>query len=217
MSVATVEKLLFSAEDVRSIVELKIKIERITSEFKNSFREFVKSEIVSNLNVTATTLISTEANLENGIVVAGGCFASWYHGESANDIDIFLLESVDTTIIQNYFLHLNKDLDGNRITTHDADYFSKFSTKQEKITCTWKDSKTAIQVIATTFKTKKELLDHFDFVHCCMNYHNGQLHVSPRVLDAIKTKTLIQNCAEDNFSVLKSRREDKYKKRGYKY
>lgn len=216
MSVATDEKLLFSAEDVRSIEELKVKIERITTEFKKSFREVVKWEIVSNLNVTATTLISTEANLENGIVVAGGCFASWYHDERANDIDIFLLEFVDKTIIENYFLHLNKDLDGNRITTHGANYFSRFP-KNDKISCTWKDSKTTIQVIATTFKTKKELLDHFDFVHCCMNYHNGQLHVSPRVLDAIKTKTLIQNCIEDNFSVLNSNREDKYKRRGYKY
>ena len=57
----------------------------------------------------------------------------------------------------------------------------------------YKDSK--MQYITTKYKTREELVNHFDFRHCCVSYDfaTDKLYITREVYDLIKNKILLQN------------------------
>ena len=54
---------------------------------------------------------------------------------------------------------------------------------------------TKAQYILTTYKTREELLAHFDYKHCKVSYvpENDKLYINRETFDCIKTKTLKWN------------------------
>jgi hypothetical protein len=51
------------------------------------------------------------------------------------------------------------------------------------------------QYITTKYKTREELINHFDFRHCCVSYDfaTDKLYITREVYDLIKSKRLVQN------------------------
>jgi hypothetical protein len=60
-------------------------------------------------------------------------------------------------------------------------------------TVMFKDSK--MQYITTKYKTREELVQHFDFKHCCVSYDivADKLFITRETYDLIKSKTLVPN------------------------
>jgi hypothetical protein len=156
------------------------------------------------------------------MIIAGGCFVSLINEEPINDIDVFFLDdeynhnlakgmaksyesetpvvvhpytpvvpvmSSNNTIVGHVSLspkmHLNKHVKiGNK------NYMENDQIEQ---TIFFKDSR--MQYITTKYKTREELISHFDFKHCCVSYDfaTDKLYITREVFDLIKKKSLVQN------------------------
>lgn len=66
----------------------------------------------------------------------------------------------------------------------------------------------------TEFKTRKELIDSFDFVHCQMSFHNDRLYLTRNIFDAIMQKKLIYT--KQTISSMNPNRVNKFIELGYK-
>lgn len=192
-------------------------------------KEYAKDDIVFYIHEELIGLSKTE------YVIAGGAFASLYHGEPVRDIDVFILDiphAIDHVVHQfnrakpnglmdslsynmtfminrkssEYVKALGNDMIRGVITATPSIMKEKAVEKYAK----WE--KTNVQFILTKYKTREELIEHFDFAHCQMNYYDGKLYVSPRTFNAIKNKELINN--QDK---VQHWRIEKYKAKGYSY
>jgi hypothetical protein len=129
---------------------------------------------------------ATKFNMEK-VVVAGGCFASMLNREPVNDYDVFMLDD-----------------DSNRMTVESISVFPRSGDvrvgdsnymQNDKIEKTVFVKNSRIQYINTKYKTREELIKHFDFKHCCVSYDplNDKLFITREVYDLIKAKKLMQN------------------------
>ena len=140
------------------------------------------------------------------VIVAGGCFASMLNGEVVKDFDVFLLDSD----------HNRKGLEWvegfypTGIKSHTGDEYIK-NDKIEKVVTFGSN---AIQYISTKYKNRLELIEHFDFKHCCVSYDYkvDRLFITREVFDLIKSKTLKANSDKEPDSW----RYDKFYNRGWK-
>jgi hypothetical protein len=75
--------------------------------------------------------------------------------------------------------------------------------------------KTGVQYITTKYKTREELVKHFDFKHCCVSYDfsKDKLYITREVYDLIKAKKLVQNSNR----IPAEWRFEKFKERGWKH
>jgi hypothetical protein len=126
----------------------------------------------------------------SGVVVAGGCFASMMNDEVVKDFDIFLLNNSRNELALN--LLASNEFTSNPTSTK---INGKEYIKNDKIEKTVSLGRTALQYIYTKYNTRKELIDGFDFKHCCVSYDyaNDKLFISREVFDLIKSKTLEPN------------------------
>ena len=126
----------------------------------------------------------------SGVVVAGGCFASMMNDEVVKDFDIFLLNNSRNELALN--LLASNEFTSNPTSTK---INGKEYIKNDKIEKTVSLGRTALQYIYTKYNTRKELIDSFDFKHCCVSYDyaNDKLFISREVFDLIKSKTLEHN------------------------
>jgi hypothetical protein len=115
------------------------------------------------------------------VVIAGGCFTSWYHNEPVKDIDVFILYS--TYVADALFQCVQQDPD--RFKVGNSSYMSN-----AKVSYTAFDTATRIQYIVSEYKTREELLDHFDLEHDCISFVENKLYISREAFDAMRTKTL---------------------------
>jgi hypothetical protein len=135
-------------------------------------------------------------------VIAGGVFVSLFNSEPIQDIDVFVLGSEDD----------------QQITLPDIETPGMYTTKKDfqnytgrnDIIAIFDDSQSKIQYIYTKVKTPRELLEAFDFVHCCCAYYDDKIWISPKVYDAIKNKWLIPNIEH-----VKPERKERFTKRGF--
>ena len=152
------------------------------------------------------------------MVIAGGCFASLINQEPINDIDIFLLDDeynhnlaksmVETYMSEEAVVVPNVPVmsSANTVVGHISLNSRKHMSKTVKIgnsnymnndkieaTIFFKHSK--MQYITTKYKTREELINHFDFRHCCVSYDfaTDKLYITREVYDLIKNKRLLQN------------------------
>ena len=148
-------------------------------------------------------------------VVAGGCFTSILLGGKVNDYDLFLL-NYDEYFLKNS--HLVKQLDevenkepGRFYTFDHANY-----TKNPNILKTYLDSHSRIQYIFTKYKTRKELVDHFDFVHCSISYDLGEdkLYLTREIYDVNMLKKLK---VSKTAPFVSQDRIEKFKRRGFHF
>jgi hypothetical protein len=115
------------------------------------------------------------------VVMAGGCFTSWYHNEPLKDIDVFILDS--TYIADALFQCVQQDPD--RFKVGNSSYMTN-----AKVSYTAFDTSTRIQYIVSEYKTREELLDHFDLEHDCISFAENKLYITREAFDAMRTKTL---------------------------
>lgn len=132
--------------------------------------------------------------LENAIV-AGGCFTSLLHTKSPNDYDIFILQDDPN---RNILYHkITAFMNGEWKQTTDMGYL-----QNPNIDTVFTYEHVAgyhikFQYIFTKFKTREELINDFDFVHCCTSMtiapSNLHLYITPSTYDAIRNKVLTKN------------------------
>jgi len=115
------------------------------------------------------------------VVMAGGCFTSWYHNEPLKDVDVFILDS--TYIADVLFQCVQQDPD--RFKVGNSSYMTN-----AKVSYTAFDTSTRIQYIVSEYKTREELLDHFDLEHDCISFTDNKLYITREAFDAMRTKTL---------------------------
>jgi len=155
-----------------------------------------------------------------GIIIAGGCFTSLLLSEKPKDIDIFILddESADfhaRLIIEQSNMLWFKDMDNKEKQS----YIDSINHRQ-KDNANIKDFISVdlhglrCQFIFTEYKTREELIDHFDFVHTKVSYDIGKdcLYISKETFDAIILKKLV--IANPVRGVV-SWRLDKFKRRNW--
>lgn len=155
---------IFSIEEITKISELK----RKALDARTKFLHKVSNAMVNH-------------NWQDKVVMAGGCFTSWYHNEPVKDIDVFILDS--TYIADALFECIKKDLDRFKVGN------SSYMTNAE-VSYTAFDTATKIQYIVSEYKTREELLDHFDLEHDCISYCDHKLYITREAFDAMRTKTL---------------------------
>ena len=127
-------------------------------------------------------------NMEK-VVIAGGCFASLINDEEIRDIDVFMLENEANHLVVKNIIDM-ESRDPSKVTVGNNEYMDN-----EKIVETISCHASKIQLITTKYKTREELIDHFDFKHCCISYDysTNKLFLSREAFDLCKRKMLVAN------------------------
>jgi hypothetical protein len=143
---------------------------------------------------------------QDRFILAGGCFTSWYHGESPKDHDVFIL---DCNIKQRPYAWPE-----NRYKVSDAAYLNATNHKA-KIVDVILDKQTNVQYILTLYQTREELIKHFDVEHACVSYvtSDDKLYISPLTFDCIKNKKLMAH--NGNIKSVAAWRQHKFRSRGF--
>lgn len=135
------------------------------------------------------------------IIIAGGCFASWFHGEELHDIDVFYLADHSTNHAAYSYINTLKSKDPNDIKDHEK-YLRNNKMIEKVYTEKEPSSVYDYQHIFTKYNTRKELIDHFDFAHATISYNIGEdkLYITRQAFDALRTKTLVRNKKENDIA-----------------
>lgn len=139
------------------------------------------------------------------MVIAGGCIASLLQEQPINDIDVFLLDNANS-LFQSLIAHKK----GRWMVKYHLDDSDEYSN--EHIYATAYNPESQIQYILTDYKTRQDLIKHFDFLHCTSSFHNGKLYINRPTYDAIINKNLIR---QDRNKRAKQWRMQKFVSRGY--
>jgi hypothetical protein len=137
------------------------------------------------------------------IVVAGGCWASSLHDRNYKDVDIFILDC--SNIEKEGIRDLMKAWDCE-------DKTEDYARNNDKIDAVWSSRRNKFQFIFTKHKTRKELIEDFDYVHCKASYNEGKLYITRKIYDAIENRHLI---VQNNKNIQEWRKK-KFLDRGYK-
>lgn len=177
--------------------------------FINDVKTSVKNHI------TLLTPVPT-AFLENSIV-AGGCFASLLHMMSPNDYDIFILQNDPRREILHADLLTQVKHDNQYTWNHnDNSEYMGNPNITDVFTCEYKDGAyRRYQFIFTKFNSREELINDFDFLHCCVSMQHNKLYITKQVFDAIRNKTLVENPKCNRRP--KAWRIDKFIDKGWKF
>jgi len=145
-------------------------------------------------------------------VIAGGYFTSIMHKETPKDIDIFIINpprDLNSWLISRYSLF-------NSISSYNkpSSAYIKNDMIKDVYDFGHKIVGVPVQIIVTKYKTREELISHFDYAHCCVSYYpeTDKLYMSEKSYKAIVEKKLVVN---NPTSVIEWRRE-KFLKRGFK-
>lgn len=141
------------------------------------------------------------------IIIAGGCFTSWLHGEYPKDIDIFVLDNEHAIRLAEERV---KDVPADPAYDKSAAAINKKIKRVVNVEV----GGMKYQWIFTKYKTRQELIDHFDFVHTKVSYDvaEGKLYLSPLVYCAIMKRELMSN----GNNTIAQWRWNKFKNRGWK-
>ena len=168
---------------------------------------------------TLKQLILSRKLLWNGItrnvVIAGGFFTSYLQNDKFKDIDIFVLNN-DVSVYNDLTNGFKEQDAKNTIkknmmaqtgvsTLDDLDFLAdpqEWSRSEimaymhnPEIVDVINNNVTKAQYILTKYKTREELLSHFDYKHCKVSYVpvEDKLYINRETFDCIKTKTLKWN------------------------
>lgn len=149
----------------------------------------------------------------DNIIIAGGCFTSWFYNENPKDIDVFVLKndhSIVNTIINNASI-IDKDLSGRRFKETDSNYLH--NAGNDNIERVVLDTKTNIQYIVTSYNTRQDLVKHFDTEHSCVSYSLAKnvLYITPKTFQCIASLKLVPH----NGNKIAEWRKEKFLKRGF--
>lgn len=138
--------------------------------------------------------IRTERDCNFGkVIIAGGCFASWFHHEELNDIDVFFLDDFQTNFVGKAYIN-NRIADRATIKDHTQYKDSRMNDNIDEV-FTEKESETMFdyQYIFTKYKTRQDLISHFDLAHATISYNIGEdkLYLTHEAFDALKNKQMV--------------------------
>lgn len=205
-------KETFSKSEIEHIYRMKNEIEDLIKN-KELFNYYVVSE------PTATDKFTKHSYNKNhpAFVIAGGVFASIFHKEKINDIDVFILGerfilSSEEWITPNYdaFSSLIRYKEGKWYVQFRLDEDDNYYNSHVFGTATHKES--GVQYIMTDHQTRQDLLKDFDFLHCTVSYHEGKLNINRGAYDAIANKHLVP---QNRKKKIKQWRQDKFIGRGW--
>lgn len=204
-------KETFSKSEIEHIYRMKNEIEDLIKT-----KELFEYYVVSSPTVTDKF---TKHSLRNhpSFVIAGGVFASIFHKEKINDIDVFILGerliiSSEDWIIPNYdhFSSLIRYKEGRWNVQFRLDEDDNYHNPHVFGTASHKES--GVQYIMTDHQTRQDLLKDFDFLHCTVSYHEGKLNINRGAYDAIANKHLVP---QNRKKKIKQWRMEKFLSRGW--
>lgn len=165
----------------------------------------VKNKI-RHVIATRVPFIQMGLNMEY-VVIAGGCFASLLGLDIVNDYDVFILDHEENRKIIHNLAVANKN--DPEVRVGNSNYMDN-----DKIEETVFFKHNSVQYITTKYKSREELVNHFDFRHCCVSYDyvKDRLYMTREVYDLIKEKKLVQNSKR----VPAQWRYEKFRERGWK-
>jgi hypothetical protein len=142
------------------------------------------------------------------MVIAGGCFASMITGGPIKDYDVFLLDDDHNRSIMEYMISKYGDRDDVRVGG--SNYMDN-----DKIEHTIFFKKSKFQYITTKYKTREELVEHFDFKHCRVSYDlmTEKLFITRETMDLILKMELDPSRPDD---LPKPWRYEKFRERGWR-
>jgi hypothetical protein len=122
------------------------------------------------------------------VILAGGCFTSWFHLEEPTDYDMFILNN-DQRAIRLLEQLAERTPDAYKVS--DEEYLNNANNKGN-ITKVVLEKSTRVQYIVTKYKTREELISHFDCEHACVSYSpsDEKLFISRSTYDCMKNKVL---------------------------
>jgi len=213
MTPSTMTRTLFSAHEAGRMLFIKDKMIQLAEadliEIIGSFRKH--------------GLIPPESEF----YVAGGVFTSLLHGEQIKDIDLFVvndhmrlfkqpvIESMPR--LEQNALAVKFNIDRwsteylNNPNIHSTLHISAIAPRSDTLR-----QRNDINLVCTSYKTREELMDHFDFLHCKVSYDikENKLFCSKETYDAIINKRLI---VANKTKKPKPERIEKFLKRGFVY
>ena len=115
--------------------------------------------------------------------------AETYMSEEAVVVPNVPVMSSANTVVGHISLNSRKHM-SKTVKIGNSNYMNNDKIEQ---TIFFKHSK--MQYITTKYKTREELINHFDFRHCCVSYDfaTDKLYITREVYDLIKNKRLLQN------------------------
>lgn len=144
------------------------------------------------------------------VVVAGGCFASRLHNDNAKDFDIFVLGHSDPVEQKRMHDAIKRKMQISFPTI--SDKTQNYVRDNDAVEEVWTENHRNIQFIFTNHKSREDLINDFDYVHCMTSYHLHKLYITRKIYDAIIKKHLIVN----NDKNVQEWRRQKFTDRGYK-
>ena len=156
--------------------------------------------------------IPSEIMYSKHIVIAGGCWSSLFHGDTPHDIDVFILNDQNTKDL------VHKHVEQIKFKNPSSEIIKEGNNNymdNDSIEYTAFDMITKVQLITTKYNTRKELLDHFDMLHCCVSYTpwDDRLYITRDVYDTIIKKAIRPQSGI--WELVKPWRIDKMEKRGW--
>ena len=164
--------------------------------------------VIEQSKLAIKNLVFSKKLLWNGItrnvVIAGGFFTSTIQNSKFKDIDIFVLNndvSVYNDLTQGFVRQSMAGPDTMRVTddpTGQKEWSRSEIMKYNhnpNILDVINNNHTKAQYILTTYKTREELLAHFDYKHCKVSYvpQEDKLYINRETFDCIKNKILKWN------------------------
>ena len=136
--------------------------------------------------------------ITRNVVIAGGFFTSWLQRDKFKDIDIFILNN-DVDVYDSLTNGFHNATPKSQIQITEIGEWSRsemvFYNHNPNIVDVINNKRTEAQYILTTYKTREELLNHFDYKHCKVSYVpvEDKLYINRETFDCIKKKILKVN------------------------
>lgn len=131
--------------------------------------------------------------LHKSVVLAGGVYTNWHHKEKIKDIDVFILSDGHGASIMQHLISKVGSLFEPNAFKNVSDYKRDNTNIDEVYNAMAILPRVLYQFIFTKYKTREELISHFDFLHCTPNYYNSNLYVRKDAFEAIRDKKLVVN------------------------
>lgn len=152
-------------------------------------------------------LIRTRNLLWNGItrnvVIAGGFFTNALQLNKFKDIDIFILNN-DVSVYNDLTEGFHGAVGVQQLAMTKTGEWRRSEMMSymhnTEIVDVINNTRTQAQYILTKYKTREELLSHFDYKHCKVSFvpEDDKLYINRETFDCIKNKILKVNNEESN-------------------
>lgn len=145
----------------------------------------VENDEIIVLKNTVRILFGMSAGIhapKNKVVIAGGVFTSLVHKEHPKDIDVFFLDGALSALFEYENFH-KRNLKDEKSYIRENKMITEIYSENNNFQ--------KFQYIFTKYKSRKELLDHFDLVHTKISFYEDKLYMSQNSFNAAKNKLLI--------------------------